>query len=173
MLKRLGYWCLALILNSWWASGRVPLSAKEHRTILIHKKGLHTEVGNWCPITIASTLLQLYTKGWDMWLHRMVTLNERQKAFVPVDGCYENVRILQRAIKRSRKACHNMSVVFLDLAKAFNTVRHDSTARALRQFVVPNEVIQDILDTYEGAAMTISNSTENTRPIRILNGRKY
>ena len=108
-----------------------------------------------------------------MWLHRMVTLNERQKAFVPVDGCYENVRILQRAIKRSRKAYHNMSVVFLDLAKAFNTVRHDSTARALRQFVVPNEVIQDILDTYEGAAMTISNSTENTRPIRILNGRKY
>ena len=171
-LRKLGYWRLALILNSWWASGKVPLSAKECRTILIHKKGPRTEVGNWRPITIASTLLRLYTKGWDMRLRRMVTINERQKAFVPVDGCFENVRILQRAIKRSRKARHNLSVVFLDLAKAFDTVRHDSIARALRRFAVPNEVIQAILNTYEGAATTISNSTESTRPIGILNGVK-
>ena len=147
-LKGLGFKCIALILNSWWASRRVPLLAKECRTILIFKKGVCTEVGNWWPIMIMSMLLHLYTKSWDIRLCRMVALNERQKAFVPLDSCFENVRILQKLIKKSLWGHKNLSIFLLYLAKAFDTIRHDLIVRALERKQVPEEVIQAILDTY-------------------------
>ena len=50
-----------------------------------------------------------------------ITLDERQKGFVLVDGCFENVKILQQVIKEQRKKRKEYKEVFLDLAKAFDT----------------------------------------------------
>ena len=50
-----------------------------------------------------------------------ITLDERQKGFVLVDGCFENIKILQQVIKEQRKKRKEYNIVFLDLAKAFDT----------------------------------------------------
>lgn len=63
----------------------------------------------------------LYAKLWDKRLMQNITLDERQKGFVLVDGCFENVKILQQVIKEQRKKRKEYKVVFLDLAKAFDT----------------------------------------------------
>ena len=44
--------------------------------------------------------MRLYAKVWDKRLRANVKLDDRQKDFVPVDGCFKNVKILQNIIKQ-------------------------------------------------------------------------
>ena len=43
--------------------------------------------------------MRLYAKLWDKQLRRNITLDERQKDFVSVNGCFETVKTLQQVIK--------------------------------------------------------------------------
>ena len=63
----------------------------ENRAILLEKGGDRAEVGNWRPITIDNRLIRLYAKVWDARLREVVKIDVRQKAFCPVDGCFDNV----------------------------------------------------------------------------------
>ena len=93
---------IGAIFNKWYLDG-TPKATKACRTILIHKGGDETDVGNWRPITIGPLLLRVYAKVWDQRLRKVITINERQKAFEPVDGCFENVKILQHVVQTARK----------------------------------------------------------------------
>ena len=162
---------LCMIFNKWYVNG-APKAAKICRTILIYKAGERTEVGNWRPITIGPLMLRIYAKLWDVRLRSNTKINERQKAFLPVDGCFENVKILQHVIKTSRKARKELNIVLLDLAKAFDTVNHQSVVKALRRQRVPETVIDVIKDLYADSSTTISTSKGKTQPINILSGVK-
>lgn len=63
-----------------------------------------------------------------------------------MDGCFQNVKILQQIIKQQRKCRKEYNIVFLYLAKAFDTVSHKSIAKRLRRKGIPAEVIEDILE---------------------------
>ena len=95
------------------------MEEKASRTILLHKGGEKRAVGNWRQITIGNILHRIYTKVWDTSLRNNIQLNERQKAFIPVEVTFENVAILQHAIQSRRNSKKELNLVFLDLAKAF------------------------------------------------------
>ena len=171
-VKSLGSENVTAIMNLWWADG-IPDAAKTCRTTLIPKEGeRRDDVNGWRPITIGTLLARLYAKVWDRRLRKLVKLDVRQQGFVPVDGCYNNVKLLQHAIKQRRKSRKEINVVFLDLAKAFDTVSHDSIFNALRRHRVPEEVIDGIREMYESASTVIRVGEETTRPIKILRGVK-
>lgn len=71
-----------------------------------------------------------------------IILDERQKGFAPVDGCFQNVKILQQIIKQQRKHKQEYKIVFLDLAKAFDTISHKSNEKRLLRKGVPTEVVR-------------------------------
>ena len=99
-------------------------------------------------------------------------MSKRQKAFVPIDGCFENIQILKEAVHESRKKRREYNIVMLDLAKAFDTVRHDSITEALIRHGVCEGVPAHIMRMYEGATTIIEQNGESTRPIKIRNGVK-
>lgn len=102
-LKRVPVGHITAIMNYWWG-WIIPSKGEECRTTLLPKKDKDLDqVGNWQLITVGNMFMWLYAKFWHKMLRRNITLNERQKGFVPVDGCYENVKILQQVIKRQRK----------------------------------------------------------------------
>ena len=102
-LKRVPVGHITAIMNYWWG-WIIPSEAEECRTTLLPKKDKDLDqVGNWQLITVGNMFMRLYAKLWHKMLRRNITLNERQKGFVPVDGCYENVKILQQVIKQQRK----------------------------------------------------------------------
>ena len=171
MIKQLSCEQLSVIFNLWWAES-VPVIEKSCRTILLPKSGDRTNVGNWRPITIGNLLIRLYAKIWDKRLRKKITINERQKAFVPMDGCFENVKILQTVMKQSKKQKRELNIVFLDLAKAFDTVLHTSISKALERKGVPKEVCDMVLDLYEGALTEIRTPVGKTRKIDINAGVK-
>ena len=63
-------------------------------------------------------------------------------------------------------------MVFLDLAKAFDTIPHWAVKNALRRHNVPNEVIDAILEMYKGAYTKIKVKDQWTRKIKLNNGVK-
>ena len=128
------------IMNSWWG-WRIPKESAQCRTSLLPKKeeGLE-KVENWRPITVGNLYMRLYAKLWDKRLRQNVELDERQKGFVPIDGCFQNVKILQEVIKQQRKKRREYNLVFIDLAKAFDTVSHLSIKKGMRRKGIPEQV---------------------------------
>ena len=146
-------------MNYWWA---IPEKSEECRTTLLPKKDEELEeVGNWWPITVGNLFMRIYAKLWDKRLRSNIKLDERQKRFVPVNGCYENVKILQQMIKKSRNSRREYNLVFIDLAKAFNTVSHKSIEKGLRRKGIPDQVINTIQQMYEKATTAVSVGGKN------------
>ena len=115
-LRKLPTGHVTAIMNHWW-EWILPEKSEECRTTLLLKKDKELEkVGNWRPITVGNLLMRVYAKLWDKRLRQHVTLDERQKGFVPVNGCYENVKILQEIVKQQRKRRREYNLVFIDLA---------------------------------------------------------
>ena len=162
---------LTMLFNKWYLDG-APEEIKVCRTILIYKAGDKKDVGNWRPITIGSILLRLYAKVWDSRIRKNVSINNRQKAFRPVDGCFENVKILQDLIQVSRRRRKELNVVILDLAKAFDTVSHESIVKALRRKEVPETIVKVITDMYSNASTKIVTKKGSTERIMIKSGVK-
>ena len=114
-------------------------------------------------ITIGPHLIRLYTKILAQF-QGVVNLNPMQKAFREVDGCAEHIALLHELIWDARERSRSIFVVFLDLAKAFDTVHHDLVTRALRRQGCPEHFIEVVKD--------LSNGTSDTGEIEIRNGVK-
>ena len=65
-------------------------------------------------------------------LRRNIKLDVKQKGFVSVDGCFENIKTLQQLIKNQRLNGKEYNIVFIDFAKAFDTVSHKFTVNDLK-----------------------------------------
>ena len=107
---------------------------------------------------------------WDKRIRQNVKLDERQKGFVPVDGCFQNVKILQEVIKQQRKRRREYNLVFIDLAKAFDTVSHLSIEKGLRRKGIPEQVRSTVLEMYRHATTEVTVGGRTTRKIQINAG---
>ena len=160
------------VMNYWWG-WRLPPNSEECRTTLLPKTDEELEkVGNWRPITVGNLFIRLYAKLWDKRLTKNIMLDERQKGFVPVDGCFENVKIIQQIVKQQRGNRKEYNLVFIDLAKAFNTVSHLSIEKGLKRKGIPEQVRETILTMYKDASTKLSVGGKTMRKININAGVK-
>ena len=151
----------------------IPGSAKECRTTLILKSVEElNNPSNWRPITIGNLFIRLYAKIWNKRLCSNIKLDIRQEGFVPVDGCFENVKILPQLIKHQRLKKKEYNIVFTNLAKASDTVSHKSIAKGLRCKGVPEQLISAILEMYSNSNTSITVRGKTTRRISINAGVK-
>ena len=154
---------ITAIMNYWWGWS-IPEESEECRITLLPKKDDKLEeVGNWRRITVGNLFMRLRSN---------IKLDERQKGFVTVNGCFENVKILQQVIKKRRNSRKEYNLVFIDLAKAFDTVSHRSIEKGLRRKGIPDQVIDTIKPMYENAITAVSVCGKATRKVRINAGVK-
>ena len=116
--------------------------------------------------------MRLYARVSDQQIRSNVDINHRQKGFVPTDGCSSNVKVLQHAIPFRQRNGKGVNVVFLDLAKAFDTVVHNSIWDALLDHQVPREVVEGVQQIYGHAITKVKVGLHSTNAIRILSGVK-
>ncbi|NXI87325.1 POLR protein, partial [Rhipidura dahli] len=57
-------------------------------------------------------------------LTKACPLNPRQRGFIRAVGCSENLKLLQSIIRSAKKEHRPLGVVFVDIAKAFDTISH-------------------------------------------------
>lgn len=172
-LKRISQNELTLSFNIWLAMRRVPRALKMNRTVLIPKGNKDLDdIGNWRPITIASTIIRLYNKILGARLTKVFQTSDKQMGFKPVNGCAYNIMWLNCLLKHARRKRRNLYVCLLDVSKAFDSVPHQSIERALRRNNAPQMIIDIINDQYSGTFTSISYHDRSSTKVEILRGVK-
>lgn len=169
LLRRIPLQSIHLLLNVVYFTGYTPATWKSCRTILLPKGGDRLDVNNWRPITISSIWSRILNKILAARLGHL-PMCQLQGGFRNFDGCMANAITLQAIMKTARYTIAPHTILTLDLAKAFDTVRHDSIKRALIRSQIHPRAIKYIMDTYTGATTTIKVANESTEPIHITKG---
>ena len=98
--------------------------------------------GEYHPITVASIVAHLFHRVLAMRLEDDVLLSPRQKTFRCGDGFADNVYILRSALRDHTQNHRPIFVTFIDVAKAFYSVSHESMIKAAGQAGIPVAVLQ-------------------------------
>ena len=104
----------------------IPHQWKVHKIISIHKKGNHSLISNYRPISLlctSSTILGtiIFQKIIDFVRPQ---LSPHQFGFLSNRSCLTNLLTTYTAISKSLDKGHTTDVVYLDFAKAFDTLPH-------------------------------------------------
>ncbi|NXO19509.1 PO21 protein, partial [Oriolus oriolus] len=89
-------------------------------------------------------------------LTKACPLNPRQRGFIKAAGCSKNLKLLQTIIRSAKKEHRPLGVVFVDIAKAFDTVSHQHILHMLKQRKVDPHIIRLVSDMYENICTRIT-----------------
>ncbi|TKR65572.1 hypothetical protein L596_025959 [Steinernema carpocapsae] len=121
---------LANLFSHCLSTQRIPQSWRDARTILLFKKGDHSDLSNWRPITLANTLYKTYTSILAKRISSIKYLvDPHQKGFTDYDGCGDHTATLAVMIERTMNTKKDIAVSWLDLRNAFGSVPHTSSLR--------------------------------------------
>ncbi|KAL3247598.1 hypothetical protein MRX96_057023 [Rhipicephalus microplus] len=101
----------------------------------------------------------------------MALLDCRQRAFIPVDGCGENVYLLGTVLHEARRKRRALFMATVDLAKAFVSVTLDALVEALQRKGIAEEFIEHIHQFYD-LATTVLSSQDKSLLVRLSRGVK-
>src|SRR6218665_2053539 len=119
---------------------------------------------------MASRVTRVFHKIVASRLTAKVPLDPRQKAFMPVNGCADNIFLLDNIIRGPQRQRKPVCLAFLDVAKAFDCVAHESIARALRRLGVPSPLVHYIRVMYANISTVLRVGGRKSDPIRMGRG---
>ncbi|KAJ8333419.1 hypothetical protein SKAU_G00414270 [Synaphobranchus kaupii] len=163
------------MFNAWFVTGAIPDEVKRCRSILIPKSANPEhlkEIGNWRPNTIGSMILRLYSRVLTKRLAIALPVNPRQRGFIQAPGCSENLLVLNTILKQAKRKHEHLAVVFIDIAKAFDSVSHEHILQVLQMRSLDNHVIGIIRNSYVSCLTSIEVDGERTPDIKIMTGVK-
>lgn len=108
------------------------------------------------PISVSSVLTRTFHKILGTRLSRLVNLDERQKAFLPLDGCAENIFKLDLFLRYHRRKFKPLHLASVDVAKAFDSVSHNTLRDTLISMGVPEPMLEYIMYTYENSVTRLT-----------------
>ncbi|GCC20390.1 hypothetical protein chiPu_0018949 [Chiloscyllium punctatum] len=103
----------------------------------------------------------------------LLEINPSQKEFIAATpGCNENIVILENIIKGAKHNRKDFAVVFVDLAKAFDSVGHKLLIKSLQRVKLSKAFVSLIEDLYTGNTTVVEGNGNLTTPITIERGVK-
>jgi hypothetical protein len=111
---------------------------------LIPKKGDITSLKNWRPISLLNSVFKLISKALDSRLQKLneIILSRAQKGFTRNRHLHECIINIVESIAYSQQEQIPAFVLALDMAKAFDTVRHDFMNHVYRFFGIGDNLIK-------------------------------
>ena len=141
--------------------GRIFSSWRKSRITLICKngKGDHHSIGNWRPIAICHTIYRLYTtviaRRVIRWAKDNNIISPDQKGFMPSEGVFEHLFMLDEVIADSKLGRRSVCVTWLDIRNAFGSVRPDCILQTLEHFGAPNYICTIVKDLYQAGSFSL------------------
>ncbi|NXT17039.1 POLR protein, partial [Prunella fulvescens] len=75
--------------------------------------------------------------------------NPRQRGFIRAAGCFENLKVLQTIIQSTKREHRPLGVVFVEIAKAFDSLSHQHILHTLQQRRVDPQIISLVSNMYK------------------------
>ena len=94
----------------------------------------------------------------------------RQKAFRRGDGLNDNIWVLRSLIKDRTARIKNLNIAFVDVAKAFDSVSHESIAVAARRLGVSSHFIEYIRNLYASGTTCLRVGAKQSGPLPVRRG---
>lgn len=132
-------------------TGKVPTDWKHAAVTAIHKGGDRSIAANYRPIALLSIISKVLESLVDdylrAYLHRTEFFTNQQHGFRTGHSCTTNLLLAQDSWTSSVDAGQGIDVIYLDFAKAFDSVDHSILLRKVRLTGVPS-TISDWLGNY-------------------------
>jgi hypothetical protein len=169
-LRKLDPDCTRLHMNLWLLCGRPPTLFRDSITSLIPKSADASKPEDHRPITMGPMVARIFHKILAHRMQSLMPLSNRQKAFRRGDGLTDNIWIL-RSILRDRKAKNKLlSICFIDVAKAFDSVSHETLLLAAGRFGVPPILLEYLRNLYSNSSTQLKSRTLRSRVIAVRRG---
>lgn len=107
------------------------------RTIFLPKKKDANVPGDFRPITIPPVLVRGLHKILAKRLEDALDIDPRQRAFRSMDGCADNIFLLDTLLRYHRKQYKSLYIASIDVSKAFDAVTHPAIENTLTSLGVP------------------------------------
>ncbi len=132
---------LAGFCNVILALETMPSSLANARVTFIPKVELPETLGDYRPIAVSSTLTRALHKIPARRMRDTFTFSPLQYDFLQRDGCLEASMLLQALLRGTHDGGTPITMLFLDIAKAFDTVSHDTILEAARSAGAPEPLV--------------------------------
>lgn len=169
MLKSLPGRVLVKWFNLFLFCGSVPEQLKQSTTVFIPKKETPQSASDFRPISMSSVILRLFNKILAKRLLAVVDFDYRQKAFLPIDGCAENIVLLEAILKQSSLKKRSLFLAMLDMKNAYGSVAHEAVVRALELKGADKRTVAYVRDLYTDYKTTLTSRGEEV-PVSVRRG---
>ena len=156
-------------MNLWLLSGVPPYNFKKGATSLIPKVPVVESPCENRPITLAGMICRIYHRLLAARLEKATRLRSRQRAFTTGDGIAENVAIIRGVAQYCKDKLKPLHVAFIDVAKAFDSVSHQSLLAAAHRLGLPSRLTEYIRRLYAGITTTLKSGGERSHEILSVN----
>ena len=150
----------------------VPKIWKHSQIVSIPKKGPSTSLDNQRGIAKTCAFAKLMNK---LILNRIKSIVEPrllhcQSGFRPGRSTTEQIMALRCIIDACRTQKRSATIVFVDFRKAFDTINRGTFQPILTHYGVPQSLIDDVLQMYDGTSASVSTSHGDTESFTTTSG---
>ena len=165
-LKNIDPRALLAHFNLWLYVGYQPADFRRSRTVLIPKSANPEGPGQYRPISISSFICHAFHRLLADRLSGLLNFTSRQRAFVKGDGIADNVFLLRCLLRDRCEAVKPLSLAFLDVSKAFDSVSHESLLLAVKRMGVPGPFVEYLRSLYAEASTTLQVGDQSSDPLQ-------
>jgi len=165
---------LTIIFNQSLDTGQVPADWKIAEVTPIFKKGDKTLVKNYRPISLTSIVCKTLEKVVRQQLMQHMTENTliapEQHGFLEGRSCTTNLLSTMEKWTEALDQGQPMDAIYLDFAKAFDTVPHQRLSRKLLSYGVEGQALNWINNFLSDRWQTVNISGQKSTPTRVISG---
>jgi len=167
---------LTALFNSSISAEKFPRDLVNIEVVMLHKKGDVTDPINYRGISLINTILKTLTsillKRLERWVEENKILPEAQAGFRKGRGCVDYVFTLDATREIFRTRCKNrkLHLLFVDFARAFDSINHDKLWNKLNTIGVSPKLIRILQSIYGGATMSVRASNGCTKKYEVAEG---
>lgn len=162
---------LTALFNMILDSRKIPKEWAESDIILLYKKGNPADITNYRPISLQSNIYKLFASCLE---DRITTYTEKyqppeQAGFRKNFSTTEHIHTIDSIIEKYEEHKRPLYLAFIDYAKAFDSISHNSMWKALEDCNIPDEVIELIKDIYHKSVSRVKMESKGAE-INICRG---
>ncbi|CAL8100782.1 unnamed protein product [Orchesella dallaii] len=167
---------LKLLFNSIQAKECVPEDLVDIEVVMLHKKGDPSEPRNYRGISLINTIMKLFTSimlaRLENWAESNAVLPESQAGFRKSRSCVDHVFTIEalRQISKRRMKKRKLHLLFVDFARAFDSINHKKLWSRLNDIGVSPKYIRIFRDMYNKATMRVRSEQNHTRRFDVAEG---